>query len=76
MLFSGMASGFVFPEGEVPAPIPSAGGLLSAVGVPLVEFMMLTKFPIVIYYGDFIPKEPIANPRQDGWRACPEMARR
>jgi len=69
-------SGFVFPDGEVPAPIPSAGGPLSAVGVPLAEFMMLTKIPIVIYYGDFIPKEPIANPGQDGWRARLEMARK
>ena len=69
-------SGFVFPEGEVPAPIPSAGGPLSAVGVSLAEFMMLTKIPIVIYYGDFIPKEPIANPGQDGWRARLEMARK
>ena len=69
-------SGFVFPEGEVPGPIPSAGGPLEAVGIPLDEFMMLTKIPIVIYYGDFIPKEPIANPGQDGWRARLEMARK
>jgi len=69
-------SGFVFPEGEVPAPIQSSGGPLAAVGVPLAEFMTLTKIPIVIYYGDFIPKEPIANPGQDGWRARLEMARK
>jgi hypothetical protein len=69
-------SGFVFPEGEVPAPIPSAGGPLVAVGIPRAEFMLLTKIPIVIYYGDFIPKEPIANPGQDGWRARLEMARK
>jgi hypothetical protein len=69
-------SGFVFPEGEVPAPIPSSGGALVAVGVPLAEFMMLTKIPIVIYYGDFIPKEQIPNPGQDGWRARLEMARK
>ena len=36
--------------------------------------MLLTKIPIVIYYGDFIPKEQIANPGQDGWRARLEMA--
>ena len=69
-------SGFVFPEGEVPAPIPSAGGPLAAVEIPLDEFMLLTKIPIVIYYGDFIPKEPMANPGQDGWRARLEMARK
>ena len=69
-------SGFVFPEGEAPAPIPSSGGTLEALGIPLAEFMLLTKIPIVIYYGDFIPKEPMANPGQDGWRARLEMARK
>ena len=42
----------------------------------MAEFMLLTRIPIVIYYGDFIPKEPIANPGQDGWRARLEMARK
>jgi pimeloyl-ACP methyl ester carboxylesterase len=68
-------SGFLFPEGEVPEPMPSAGGTLDAVGVSMADFMKLTKIPIVIYYGDFIPKEPIANPGQDGWRVRLEMAR-
>ena len=68
-------SGFLFPEGEVPAPIPMAGGTLAAFGVPLSDFMKLTKIPIVIYYGDFIPEKPIDNPGQDGWRARLEMAR-
>jgi hypothetical protein len=40
-------SGFVFPEGEVPDPIPSAAGPLSAVAVPLADFLKLTKIPIV-----------------------------
>lgn len=68
-------SGFIFPEGEVPAPMPSAGGALQAVGVPLSEFMLLTKIPIIIYYGDNIPAEPNANPGQDGWRVRLTMAR-
>lgn len=68
-------SGFIFPEGEVPAPIPMAGGTLSAVGVPMSDFMKLTKIPIIIYYGDFIPEKPMNNPGQDGWRARLEMAR-
>ena len=54
-------SGFVFPEDEVPPPVPSSGGALSAVGIPLAEFMLLTKIPIVIYYGDNIPETQIAN---------------
>lgn len=68
-------SGFVFPEGEVPAPIAMAGGSLAGVGVPMDDFMKLTKIPIIIYYGDFIPEKPMDNPGQDGWRARLEMAR-
>ena len=68
-------SGFVFPQGEVPAPIPSAGGTLEAVAVPMADFMKLTKIPIVIYYGDNIPEKPNPNPGQDGWRVRLEMAR-
>jgi hypothetical protein len=68
-------SGFVFPEGEVPAPLPSSGGTLEAVGIPLDDFKKLTKIPIVIYYGDFIPDKPNQNPGQDGWRVRLQMAR-
>ena len=55
-------SGFVFPEGEVPAPMPSAMGPLEGVAVPLADFKELTKIPIVIYYGDNIPEQPTASP--------------
>jgi len=68
-------SGFVFPEGEVPAAMPSAAGPLEGSSIPLTEFMKLTRIPIVIYYGDFIRKEPVANPGQDGWRVRLAMAR-
>ena len=68
-------SGFLFPEGEVPEPIPMAGGIMPGFGVPMSDFMKLTEIPIVIYYGDFIPEEPMDNPGQDGWRARLEMAR-
>jgi pimeloyl-ACP methyl ester carboxylesterase len=68
-------SGFLFPEGEVPAPIAMAGGSLTALGVPLSDFTKLTKIPIIIYYGDFIPEKPMDNPGQDGWRARLEMAK-
>ncbi|QEE29621.1 alpha/beta fold hydrolase [Terriglobus albidus] len=69
-------SGFLFPEGEVPPPLPSAGGTLEAIGIPKSEFLKLTKIPIIIYYGDFIPEKPIDNPGQDGWRVRLEMARK
>lgn len=68
-------SGFIFPEGEVPPPMPSAGGTLEAAGVPLSTFKELSKIPIVIYYGDNIPAQPTANPGQDGWRVRLAMAR-
>jgi pimeloyl-ACP methyl ester carboxylesterase len=68
-------SGFIFPTGEVPSPMHSSGGTLEAVGVPLSDFMKLTKIPIVIYYGDYIPEQPSTNPGQDQWRVRLDMAR-
>ena len=68
-------SGFVFPEGEVPSAMTSSAGVLDPVAIPLSEFMKLTKIPIIIYYGDFIPKEPMSNPGQDGWRVRLAMAK-
>jgi len=68
-------SGFVFPEGEVPAPIENSAGRLEASGVSMEDFLKLTKIPIIIYYGDFIPEKPDPNPGTDGWRARLEMAK-
>lgn len=68
-------SNFVFPEGAVPPPMPSSAGALEAIGVPMSDFLKLTRIPIVIYYGDYIPAEPVANPGQDAWRVRLDMAR-
>jgi len=68
-------SGFMFPEGEVPPPMPSSAGPLEGVAVPLAKFMALTKIPIVIYYGDNIPEQPTDLPGQDNWRVRLKMAR-
>jgi hypothetical protein len=68
-------SNFVFPEGEVPPPVPSSSGAVAALAVPLADFMLLTRIPVVIYYGDNIPETQIANGGQDGWRARMQMAR-
>jgi hypothetical protein len=68
-------SGFIFPQGEVPAPVESSSGPVSAIGVPMEDFMKLTKIPIIIYYGDNIPSKPDPNPGADGWRARMIMAR-
>ena len=68
-------AGFLFPEGEVPGPLPSSAGALVASEVPMEDFLKLTKIPIIIYYGDFIPENPDPNPGVDGWRVRLEMAR-
>jgi hypothetical protein len=68
-------SGFVFPEGEVPAALESSAGALQATGVPMEEFLNLTKIPIIIYYGDNIPVDPDPNPGTDGWRVRLKMAK-
>jgi pimeloyl-ACP methyl ester carboxylesterase len=50
----------MFPEGEVPPPFPLAdGGTFPYTGriVPLEEFLKLTKFPILVVFGDNIPTE-------------------
>ncbi len=68
-------SGFVFPEGEVPPPMPSAAGPLEASGIPMAEFMRLTRLPIVIYYGDNIPEAPTPSLGRDNWRVRLAMGR-
>ena len=68
-------SSFVFPEGEGPAPIPSAFDTLKAHVVSKAQFESLTRIPIVTFYGDSIPAKPIRLPAQDSWRARLEMAR-
>ena len=68
-------SNFIFPEGELPPPMPSSGGTLNASSVPLADFIKLTKIPIIIYYGDNIPAKPTDNPGQDQWRVRLAMAK-
>lgn len=69
-------SNFVFPEGEVPKPVQSEFGDLEAVGVPMEDFMKLTRIPIVIYYGDNIPDQPSKDLGKDQWRIRLQMARK
>ncbi len=68
-------SGFVFPQNELPAPMPSAAGTLSPEAVSLEDFRKLTHIPIVIYYGDNIPTEPTERRGEDNWRVRLAMAR-
>jgi pimeloyl-ACP methyl ester carboxylesterase len=68
---------FLFPEGEVPAPIPGSSPFdpLKAGSISLPEFERLARLPIVLYFGDNIPDEPSDNPGQDNWRTRLQMAR-
>ncbi len=68
-------SGFVFPQGETPEPMQSSAGVLEAVAIPKEDFLKLTKIPIVIYYGDFIPETPSDNYGTDNWRTRLAMAK-
>jgi pimeloyl-ACP methyl ester carboxylesterase len=70
-------SGFVFPKGELPEPIKSAGlfGELKGMEIPLADFNRLTKVPIILYYGDNIAAEPTTVWNKDHWRSGLEMAR-
>lgn len=54
--------GFTFPEGEEPE------GNRGGKGVPMNEFMKLTKIPIVVYYGDYIPTEETNAASLNFWR--------
>jgi pimeloyl-ACP methyl ester carboxylesterase len=67
---------FPFPEGQVPPPMTLGGRALSAITVPESEFTLLTKVPIVIYYGDNIPQKSSVNPGQEQWRIFFEMAKK
>jgi hypothetical protein len=62
--------GFVFPQDEMPAPIPLYRGTQVA-GTPVTpsEFVNLVKIPIQVVYGDNIPKLPIPDLVADGRRA-------
>lgn len=68
-------SNFVFPKGEAPNTKVSSGGSLAAVEISIDEFKKLTKMPIIIFYGDYIPLKPSSNPGQDMWRIRLEMAK-
>jgi hypothetical protein len=48
----------VFPEGELPPPIPRADGVLVPAGteIPRAEFLKLTKHPILLIWGDTSPR--------------------
>jgi hypothetical protein len=69
-------SSFPFPQGEVPEAIPNKfNKLLSADAVSMDEFKKLTRIPIILYFGDFIPEARDENPARDYWYAAVQMAK-
>lgn len=66
---------FIFPKGEVPEAIPTYWGPIEPIGVEPEAFKKLTKMPIIIYYGDNIATEPVADAGRDQWRGELQMAR-
>ncbi len=67
--------GFVFPDNEVPAPLPGLTGGLSGTGVPMQQFMELTRKPVVIYFGDYIPESGATTLGGSNWEVRLKMAR-
>lgn len=67
--------GFVFPENEVPEALPGHTGALSGVPVANEKFMELTRKPIVIYYGDYIPEADATTLGGSNWEVRLKMAR-
>ncbi|MNS42123.1 Alpha/beta hydrolase family protein [compost metagenome] len=61
--------GFSFPEGEVPE------GNRGGKGIPLTDFLKLTKIPIVVYYGDYIPTQETNAASLNFWRNVLATAR-
>lgn len=67
---------YVFPEGELPEPITGLTGTLTAQAVRKDDFMKLTKIPIIIYFGDFIPTEPSTQLGAENWRTRMAMGKK
>lgn len=67
---------FIFPESEMPKITQAKFAALSgaAMGVPMDEFLKLTKIPIILYYGDYI-KVGSDNVGEDKWGTELAMAK-
>ena len=68
---------FIFPETEMPEILEARFKPLSAsaMGVPMEDFLKLTKIPIVIYYGDYIQIDS-ENVGESKWGSELDMAKK
>jgi hypothetical protein len=54
---------YAFPAGEAPTALPDGTPVTGGVNpIPLAEFQKLTKFPIQIVWGDYVPTQRDPNP--------------
>lgn len=67
--------GFPFPEDEMPEALPGLTGGISGAPVSLEKFMKLTRKPIVIYFGDYIPESGATTLGGSNWEVRLKMAR-
>ncbi|MBQ7420780.1 MAG: alpha/beta fold hydrolase [Prevotella sp.] len=67
---------YIFPEGEVPDPIDGLTGGCAGIPVSKEQFEQLTKIPIVMYFGDYIPETPSKNLGDENWRVRLQMGRK
>ena len=56
--------------------MPSLTGTLKGTGVPMDDFMKLTKIPIVLYFGDYIPEKATNKLGGENWRVRLQMGRK
>ncbi|WKS97608.1 alpha/beta hydrolase [Gallibacterium anatis] len=66
---------FPFPEGEVPPTQTSQFGDVAPMTVSKAQFERLTKLPIVIYFGDFIPDHLDGTQGGEQWYARLQLAK-
>ncbi|WP_413852551.1 alpha/beta hydrolase [Candidatus Ruminimicrobium bovinum] len=67
---------FVFPEDDLPQAIDGKTGGTAPIPVSKQDFLKLTKIPIVMYFGDYIPEEVSDNLGDENWRVRLQMARK
>lgn len=67
---------FVFPEDEQPDKIDGLTGGCAPIPVKRTDFLNLTKIPIVLYFGDYIPERTSNNLGGENWRVRLQMARK
>lgn len=66
---------FVFPQDDLPPAIDGATGGAAPIAISREAFLKLTKIPLVIYFGDYIPEETSKNLGDENWRVRLQMAR-